>query len=81
MVIAGQHPGTYKEFLPIEHLNDLISKGHTCYFVNKGIAMEAIPLSKTSRGRPCILALVYVTTKVPARAQNPTSQTRSLSVV
>jgi len=40
VVIAGQHPGTYKEFLPIEHLNDLISKGHTCYFVNKGIAMD-----------------------------------------
>ena len=40
MVIAGQHPGTYNEFLPIEHFNDLISKGHTCFFVNKGIAME-----------------------------------------
>ena len=40
VVIAGQPTGTYKEFLPIEHLNDLISKGHTCYFVNKGIAME-----------------------------------------
>jgi len=39
-VIAGQPTGTYKEFLPIEHLNDLISKGHTYYFVNKGIAME-----------------------------------------
>jgi hypothetical protein len=39
-VIAGQHPGTYNEFLPIEHFNDLISKGHTCFFVNKGIAME-----------------------------------------
>ncbi len=40
MVIAGQPTGTYREFLHIEHLNDLISKGHTCYFVNKGIAME-----------------------------------------
>ena len=40
VVIAGQPTGTYKEFLPIEHLNDLISKDHTCYFVNKGIAME-----------------------------------------
>ncbi len=40
VVIAGQPTGTYKEFLPREHLNDLISKGHTCYFVNKGIAME-----------------------------------------
>jgi len=40
VVIAGQHPGTYNEFLPIEHFNDLISKGHTCFFVNKGIAME-----------------------------------------
>ncbi len=39
-MIAGQHPGTYNEFLPIEHFNDLISKGHTCFFVNKGIAME-----------------------------------------
>ena len=38
VVIAGQPTGTYKEFLPIEHLNDLPSKGHTCYFVNKGIA-------------------------------------------
>jgi len=40
VVIAGQPTGTYKEFLPIEHLNDLLSKGHTCYFVNKGIGME-----------------------------------------
>jgi len=39
-VIAGQPTGTYKELLSLEHLNDLISKGHTCYFVNKGIAME-----------------------------------------
>ena len=40
MVIAGQPTDTYREFLHIEHLNDLISKGHTCYFVNKGILME-----------------------------------------
>ena len=40
VVIAGQPTDPYKEFLPIEHLNDLLSKGHTCYFVNKGIAME-----------------------------------------
>ncbi len=40
VVIAGQPTDTYKEFLPIEHLNDLLSKGHTCYFVNEGIAME-----------------------------------------
>ncbi len=40
VVIAGQPTGTYKEFLTLEHLNDLLSKGHTCYFVNKGIAME-----------------------------------------
>ncbi len=40
MVIAGQPTGIYNEFLPIEHLNDLLSKGQTCYFVNKGIAME-----------------------------------------
>jgi len=40
VVIAGQPTDTYKEFLPIEHLNYLLSKGHTCYFVNKGIAME-----------------------------------------
>jgi len=40
VVIAGQPTATYKEFLPIEYLNDLLSKGHTCYFVNKGIGME-----------------------------------------
>ncbi len=40
VVIAGQPTDTYKEFLPIEHLNYLLSKGHTCYFVNKGIGME-----------------------------------------
>ena len=39
-MIAGQPTDPYKEFLPIEHLNDLLSKGHTCYFVNKGIGME-----------------------------------------
>jgi len=40
VVIAGHPTNTYEEFLPIEHLNDLLSKGHTCYFVNKGIGME-----------------------------------------
>jgi len=40
VVIAGQPTDTYKEFLPLEHLNSLLSKGHTCYFVNKGIGME-----------------------------------------
>jgi len=40
VVIAGQPTDPYKEFLPIEHLNDLLSKGHTCYFVNKGIGMD-----------------------------------------
>ncbi len=40
VVIAGQLTDTYKEFLTLEHLNDLLSKGHTCYFVNKGIGME-----------------------------------------
>jgi len=40
VVIAGQPTVTYKEFLTIEHLNDLLSKGHTCYFVNKGIGMD-----------------------------------------
>ncbi len=40
MVIAGQPTDTYKEFLPIEHLNYLLSTGHTCYFVHKGIGME-----------------------------------------
>jgi len=40
VVIAGQPTDIYKEFLPLEHLNSLLSKGHTCYFVNKRIAME-----------------------------------------
>jgi len=40
VVIAGQPTDTYKEFLPLEHLNYLLSTGHTCYFVNKGIGME-----------------------------------------
>jgi len=40
VVIAGQPTDTYKEFLTLEHLNSLLSKGHTCYFVNKGIGME-----------------------------------------
>jgi len=40
VVIAGHPTDTYEEFLPIEHLNYLLSKGHTYYFVNKGIGME-----------------------------------------
>ena len=40
MVIAGHSTDTYQEFLPIVHLNDLLSKGHTCYFVNKGFGIE-----------------------------------------
>jgi len=40
VVIAGQPTDPYKEFLPIEHLNYLLSTGHTCYFVNKGIGMD-----------------------------------------
>ncbi len=40
MVIAGHPTDTYEEFLPIEHLNNLLSKGHTFYFVNNGIGMD-----------------------------------------
>ncbi len=40
MVIAGHSTDAYQEFLPIVHLNNLLSKGHTCYFVNKRIGME-----------------------------------------
>ena len=40
VVIAGHPTDTYEEFLPIEHLNNLLSKGHTCYFVNNGFGME-----------------------------------------
>ncbi len=40
VVIAGQPTDTHDEFLPIEHLNYLLSIGHTCYFVNKGIGMD-----------------------------------------
>jgi len=40
VVIAGHSTDIYEEFLPIEHLNYLLSTGHTCYFVNKGIGME-----------------------------------------
>jgi len=40
VVIAGHSTDTHEEFLPIEHLNYLLSKGHTCYFVHKGIGME-----------------------------------------
>ena len=40
MVIAGHSTDKYEEFLPIVHLNYLLSKGHTCYFVNKGFGIE-----------------------------------------
>jgi len=40
VVIAGHPTDTYKELLPIEHLNYLLSIGHSCYFVNKGFGME-----------------------------------------
>ena len=40
MVIAGHPTDTYEEFLPIEHLNTLLRKGDTFYFVNKGFGME-----------------------------------------
>ena len=42
MVIAGHPTDTYEEFLPIEHLNNLLSKGHTCYFVNNGFGMDVL---------------------------------------
>jgi len=42
VVLAGQPTDTYEEFLPIEHLNNLLSKGHTCYFVNNGFGMEVL---------------------------------------
>jgi len=40
VVLAGHPTDTYEEFLPIEQFNNLLSKGHTCYFVNKGFGME-----------------------------------------
>ncbi len=40
MVIAGHSTEICEEFLPIEHLNNLLSKGHTCYFVNRGFGMD-----------------------------------------
>jgi len=40
VVIAGHSTDAYQEFLPIVNLNDLLSKGHTCYFVNKGFGIE-----------------------------------------
>ncbi len=40
MVIAGHPTDICEEFLPIEHLNYLLSIGHTYYFVNKGVGME-----------------------------------------
>jgi len=41
-VLAGHPTDTYEEFLPIEHLNNLLRKGHTCYFVNNGFGMEVL---------------------------------------
>jgi len=40
VVIAGHATDTYHEFLPIENLNYLLSKGDTCYFVNDGYGIE-----------------------------------------
>jgi len=40
VVIAGHPTDTYEEFLHIERLNYLLSKGHTFYFVNQGFGME-----------------------------------------
>ena len=40
MVLAGHPTDTDEEFFPIEHLNNLLSKGHTCYFVNNGFGMD-----------------------------------------
>jgi len=40
VVIAGHPTDICEEFLPIEHLNNLLSKGHTCYFVNRGFGMD-----------------------------------------
>ncbi|KAG2474972.1 MAG: hypothetical protein NPMRIOTA_400002 [Nitrosopumilales archaeon] len=40
MVIAGHSTDKYEEFLPIVHLNNLLSEGHSCYFINKGFGME-----------------------------------------
>jgi len=40
VVNAGHPTDTHEAFLPIEFLNYLLNKGHTCYFVNKGIGME-----------------------------------------
>jgi len=42
VVIAGHPTDAYEAFLPIEHLNNLLSEGHTCYFVNKGFGMEVL---------------------------------------
>ncbi len=39
-MIAGHRTETDEEFFPIEHLNNLLSKGHTFYFVNRGSGME-----------------------------------------
>jgi len=42
VVLAGHLTNTHEEFLPIEQLNRLLSKGHTFYFVNKGFGMEIL---------------------------------------
>jgi len=42
LVLAGHPTDRYEEFLPIEHLNNLLSKGHTCFFVNNGLVMEVL---------------------------------------
>jgi len=42
VVLAGHLTNTHEEFLPIEQLNYLLSKGHTFYFTNKGFGMEVL---------------------------------------
>ncbi len=42
MVLAGHPTDTYEEFMPVEHLDYLLSIGNTCYFVNKGFGMEVL---------------------------------------
>jgi len=42
VVLAGHLTNTHEEFLPIEQLNHLLSKGHTFYFTNKGFGMEIL---------------------------------------
>jgi len=40
VVIAGHIIDTPEEFIPTEHLNNLLGVGHSFYFINKGIGME-----------------------------------------